>query len=78
METIRSLLNKIKWAKPSTKDYIIEYHDRIENDLKQITFKDIKEINKFSIVLDGKEIPLHRIRRVFRNNMCIWRRDSKL
>ena len=77
MQTILQLLNKIKWSKDKT-GYRLEYFDRIYNELKEIEFKDIKEINRFSIVLNGKEIPLHRIRNVWKGNMGIWKRYSKL
>ena len=81
MIPIRDLLNKIKWdPKETPGNYVLYYYDRIENSLKEIRFKDIKEISeRFMLVeIDGKEadIPLHRIKKVVRNGTVVWERNS--
>ncbi|MBS3152200.1 DUF504 domain-containing protein [Candidatus Woesearchaeota archaeon] len=70
MQAIFELLNKIKWKEKDKEKFIIYYKDRFKEELQEIKFTDIKELNKFSIVLelDNKEveIPLHRIRKVYK------------
>jgi len=77
MKTIKELINKIKYDKKERGDYSLFYIDRIENNYKEIKFKDIKRIEgNFLIINKDKEteIPLHRIKIVKKNGMVIWRR----
>ncbi len=79
MISIIDLLNKIKWDKNLNPDeYSLFYLDRITKGLIEIRYKDIKRIEDNFLILerDNKEvnIPLHRIRRVERNNKLIWER----
>lgn len=79
MITIKSLLNKIKWDKNlNPGDYLLYYYDRIDKDLKEIKFVDINNINNSFIIIkkENKEIhiPLHRIKKVKKNNKIIWER----
>ena len=77
MKTIKDLINKIKYDKKEKGDYSLFYIDRIENNYKEIKFKDIKRIEgNFLIINKDKEteIPLHRIKIVKKNGMVIWRR----
>lgn len=79
MITIFDLLNKIKWdKKENPKDYKIIYFDRIENKEKELKFTNIKEIGKefLTVITNEKEIqlPLHRIKKVYKKNTCIWKR----
>ena len=76
MITVLKLLNKIKCDKNSKGEYKLEYFDRIKNRLITIEFEEIKEINKFSMILEDKEIPLHRIRKVYKDNLLIWKREK--
>lgn len=79
METIVELMNKIKWKEEDKSKFKIAYLDRFKDELQEIKFLDIKEINKFSMIIamdfGDVEIPLHRIRKVYRDNVCIWKRD---
>lgn len=81
MISIRDLLNKIKWdPKETPGDYVLYYYDRIEKLLKEIRFKDIKEISEGFILVEstGKDvdIPLHRIKKVVRKGTVVWERKS--
>ena len=81
MEYILDLLNRIKWDKNlNPDDYSIFYKDRIEKNLKEIAFKEIKKIQGTFLVLekDGEEtyIPMHRIREVRKNNKLVWKRQT--
>mgnify|MGYP001601123489 CR=1 FL=1 len=76
MITIKELLNKIKWDKNlKQKDYSLFYLDRITNELKEIRYEDIKTIeDNFIVLADDTNIPLHRIKKVAKNNIIIWER----
>ena len=79
MITIKNLLNKIKWDKNlNPNEYYIFYIDRLTKDLIEIRYNDIKRIEKGFIIIEKNSeevnIPLHRIRRVERNNKLVWER----
>ncbi|MBI3027635.1 DUF504 domain-containing protein [Candidatus Woesearchaeota archaeon] len=78
MPPIHHLLNKIKWDKrENPKQYSIFYFDRILNKLIQIPYAKIKKLEGFFMVLDNEEesnIPLHRIKKVMKNNVFVWER----
>ena len=78
MQPIHELLNKIKWDKrENPDDYLIFYYDRILKKLIQIPYNKIKRIEGSFMVLDNEEesnVPLHRIKRVEKNNVVVWER----
>ena len=78
MQPIQNLLNKIKWDKrEKPADYSIFYLDRILNKLIQIPYTKIKKIEGSFMILDNEEetnIPLHRIKKVMKNNVAVWGR----
>ena len=78
MITIKNLLNKIKWDKrENPNQYIIFYFDRIEKELTQIPYTKIKRLEGIFMVLNNEEetnIPLHRIKRVMKNDIVVWER----
>ena len=78
MTPIQHLLNKIKWDKrENPKQYSIFYFDRILNKLIQIPCTKIKKLEGSFMVLDNEEesnIPLHRIKKVAKNNVVVWER----
>ncbi|MBI2654989.1 DUF504 domain-containing protein [Candidatus Woesearchaeota archaeon] len=75
---IKDLLNKIKWDKrENPEEYAIYYFDRILNRLISIPYKKIKRLEGSFMVLDNEEetnIPLHRIKKVTKNNAVVWER----
>jgi len=79
MQTIKDLLNKIKWNnREKEEDYSIVYLDRVENKKKEIRYINIKSIDgNFMIFQHGLydvHVPLHRIREVKKNNKVVWKR----
>lgn len=78
MFPIQDLFNKIKWDKrENPDDYSIFYLDRILNSLIEIPYTKIKKIEGSFMVLDNIEetnIPLHRIKKMMKNNVAVWER----
>ena len=78
MRPIHELLNQIKWdRRENPDDYLIFYYDRILKKLIPIPYNKIKSIEGSFMVLDNEEesnIPLHRIRKVAKNNAFVWER----
>ena len=80
MQTIKDLINKIKWDKrESPKDYVLTYIDFRKE--KQIPYTAIKRLEGNFMVLQKEdeevEIPLHRIRKVKKKGKIIWQRIMK-
>jgi len=75
MVPIQDLLNKIKWDKrENPSEYIIFYFDRILKKLIKIPYTKIKKLEGSFMVLDNEEesnIPLHRIKKVMKNNVVV-------
>lgn len=78
MIPIKQLFDKIKWDdRERPKEYIFYYMDRISQKLIPIKFDDILAINGTFLKLNREEetlIPLHRIKKVSKNNKIIWER----
>lgn len=72
---ILDLLNKIKWdAREKPEEYAVIYFDRLYKNKKEIKFKEIKNFNNLTLELENREIPLHRIREIKKENKIIWKR----
>ena len=78
MQPIQDLLNKIKWdTRENPKNYKIFYFDRLVKKLIKIPYAKIKRIEGSFMVLDNEEesnIPLHRIKKVMKNDVVVWER----
>lgn len=79
MTPIKELLNKIRWDKrENPQDYKIFYFDRILKKLIQIPYVRIKRLEGSFMILEKNNeevnIPLHRIRKVTKNNAVVWER----
>ena len=78
MQPIQDLLNKIKWDKrENPEQYSIFYFDRILKKLIKIPYTKIKRIEGSFMVLNNEEesnIPLHRIKKVTKDNIIVWER----
>ena len=80
MQPIQDLLNKIKWDKrENPKKYSIFYFDRILKKLIKIPYTKIKRIEGSFMVLNNEEesnIPLHRIKKVAKDNVVDCQRKK--
>jgi len=81
MIPIKDLLNKFKWDKRYKPDeYTIYYHDRFRDEMIPIDYNSIKKIEGSFMIIerDGDEvsIPLHRIHKVMKGRMLVWRRKK--
>jgi len=78
MLPIHHLLNKIKWDKrENPQEYTLFYFDRILNKLISIPYNKIKRLEGSFMIIDNEEetnIPLHRIKKVTKNNVVVWER----
>lgn len=81
METIRQLLNRIRWDKEFSRgDFEVGIYDRIEDavDYQPLERLAMEKGNRFSFIIciNGEvlTIPYHRIREVRKNGECIWKR----
>jgi len=82
MIPVHSLLDRIRWDPEFGRaDFTIGYYDRIKHRVVQVPFariqRDRADHFAFTAVeADGSthEVPLHRVREVFRNGELIWRR----
>lgn len=79
MKPIQDLLNKLKWdTSEHPEEYTFFYFDRVEKILKELRYKEILKIEEGFLYLlkNGEEvaIPLHRIKKVIKNNVVIWER----
>jgi uncharacterized protein (UPF0248 family) len=74
MIPIKEFLNKIKWSgKFDPKIITIFYYDRILNKLIPVKYENIK-IDKDFLIVEDKQIPLHRVREIRSRNIIIWKR----
>ena len=79
MPPIRHLLNKIKWDKrEKPAEYNIFYFDGILKKLISILYIKIKRIEGLFMIYNEEEtnIPLHRIKKVTKNNVVVWERKQ--
>ncbi|MEM4266850.1 MAG: DUF504 domain-containing protein [Candidatus Nanoarchaeia archaeon] len=75
MVPIKELLNKIKWdKKENKKDYEIGYWDRIMGKEIRINYGEIESFDDEFFKLTHTQIPLHRIRRVYKKGKLVWER----
>ena len=81
METIRELLNRIRWDDEFGQgSFDVGIYDRVDD---TVAFHPLEELHlengnhfSFTICVDGEvlTIPFHRIREVRKNGECIWKR----
>lgn len=80
MMPIKDLLNKLKWDYRLTPDeYTIHYLDRVSGEFIELPYKDIRRIEGSFIIIERDfeevNIPMHRVRKVTKNNINVWNRD---
>ena len=82
MTPIRELLNRIRWdADFARGKFELGYFDRVENRVIVVPFESVefsKDDSRAFRLLDAEgrlhRIPFHRVREVYKDGQCIWRR----
>lgn len=85
MITIESLLQRIRWDPAFGRGrFTIGYFDRIARRIVTVPLEQIRleTGNHFSFTAiepDGSvhDVPFHRVREVYRDGECIWRREAE-
>ncbi|MDH3980746.1 MAG: DUF504 domain-containing protein [Gammaproteobacteria bacterium] len=83
MMPIHELLSRIRWDKTfGQANFEIGYYDRIEDRIIRVPMREIffEPSDHFAFDLYDHEgelhnIPLHRVKQVFRNDELIWHRE---
>lgn len=84
MIPIQELLNRVRWdAAYGDAHFVLGYYDRVADAVLRV---DMEEVafplgDHFFIEItdaDGERhsVPLHRIRELWRNGDCVWRREG--
>lgn len=81
MITIKQLLDKLKWdPNEQPTETTLHYWDNAQKKLLPVKYPDIMRLegNTMIILVKGNEtdIPLHRIRKVTRQDKTIWQRTG--
>lgn len=84
MTPIRELLNRIRWdAEFGKANFEIGYFDRVLGIVILVPFREVEfapHEQAFKLIdAEGEthRVPFHRVREVYRNGQCIWRRPAK-
>lgn len=85
MIPIEALLNRIRWDPEFGRTrFTLGYYDRVRREIVTVPLTQIRLApgNHFSFTAvepDGgvHEVPLHRVREVHRDGVCIWRRPAR-
>jgi uncharacterized protein (UPF0248 family) len=83
MMPIHELLNRIRWDREFGRgEFEIGYYDRVEERIVRVSLRDIsfEPGDHFAFNLIDHEgelhnIPLHRVKQVFRDGELIWHRE---
>lgn len=82
MLPIRKLLSRIRWDREFGQGFFeIGYEDRVAGGIVRVPFSEVmsepEERESFGVLdQEGvhRRIPYHRVREVYKNGDCIWRR----
>ena len=85
MITIHELLNRIRWdAEFARGNFQLGYYDRAENRVILVPFQEVSfpsdSPQAFELTdVEGQthRVPFHRVREVYRDSQCIWRRPER-
>ena len=84
MTPIQELLNRIRWdAEFARGKFDLGYFDRVENRVLVVPFEVVEfppqDPRAFRLMdADGRlhRVPFHRVREVYKDGQCIWRRHK--
>lgn len=85
MIPIQDLINRIKWDEEFKRgEFKIGYYDRFKKDIIYVSFSEIDFVpeNHFLFEMTDAQgevhtIPLHRVRRVYKDGKLIWERRAQ-
>jgi len=85
MIPIEALLDRIRWDPGFGRGrFTVGYWDRLRHEIVSVPLEQIHLApgNRFSFTTVGPdgtahEVPLHRVREVHRDGVCIWRRPAR-
>jgi len=84
MQPIQDLLNRIRWDKEYAKaDFTIGYYDRVDEEIVLVPFRELHfdetDHSAFQVIDEQgvtHNIPLHRVKAIYRNRELIWHRNE--
>jgi uncharacterized protein (UPF0248 family) len=83
MQPIHDLLHRIRWDPTFKGNFEIAYVDHTQSDLVRVAFHDLRfdaddraAITFLNAESEQVAIPLHRIRKVYRDGTLIWSRPE--
>ena len=84
MIPIHELLNRIRWDEEFAQgEFQIAYYDRLSNAINKVAFEELyfdpNDHFAFQIIDDEgttQQIPLHRVREVYKDGKLIWSRHA--
>lgn len=83
MIPIQDLLNRIRWDRNFSGEFMLGYYDRVDDRIVRVTLREISfppgDHFAFEWVDESgvtHSVPYHRIREVFRNGELIWERKT--
>lgn len=82
MQPIHELLNKIRWDLNFIGDFQIAFEDRASPELVRVSIREMRFTeSRFAFEITNEEgvavsIPMHRIRKVYRDGELIWKRPQ--
>ena len=82
MTPIQDLLNRIRWDKEFARgQFELGYYDRVERRIVAVPFQSVEFLEDSNDAFgllgdDGRyhHVPFHRVREVWKDGACIWRR----
>ncbi len=83
MQPVQDLLHRIRWDPAfAAADFAIGYYDRVADRIVQVPFAALHfpADDHFAFELydgsgEARRVPFHRVREVYRDGRCIWRRE---
>ena len=81
MMTAFEWLSKVRFdPKENPSEYMVAYPDRIKDKNIEIPLSDISNVDQLAFVLgkgtDEVEIPMHRMRRIYKKGLLLWKREK--
>lgn len=73
----RDVLNELKWSRGRLEDAVITYlHRGAPGDVMEVEGRDVREVAPGWLVLEGAQIPWHRVLRIELDGQVVWERRA--